>query len=139
MAISEQSRHRLYQRLEELLGSEEGTTLMQHLPPVGWADVATTRDLDALADRTDARFDLVDARFDAIAGRFDDVTDRVDHRFQQFTSVIDARFDAVGHQIHTSEQGLRAEFQRDLRLQGYAIVAALSAVMAILTAAGRFL
>ena len=49
MAITEEGRHRLYQRLEELLGPDEATTLMEHLPPVGWADVATKRDLDHLA------------------------------------------------------------------------------------------
>jgi hypothetical protein len=49
MAISEESRHHLYVRLEKVLGAEEATTLMEHLPPVGWADVATKRDLDALA------------------------------------------------------------------------------------------
>ena len=49
MAISEESRHHLYQRLEEVLGVDDAATLMEHLPPVGWADVATKRDLDALA------------------------------------------------------------------------------------------
>ncbi|HVM07323.1 MAG TPA: hypothetical protein VM345_02580 [Acidimicrobiales bacterium] len=49
MAISEHSRHQLYNRLEELLGGEEAATLMAHLPPVGWADVATKRDVDMLA------------------------------------------------------------------------------------------
>jgi hypothetical protein len=48
MAINEASRHRMYLKLEEVLGSEEATTLMEHLPPVGWADVATKRDLDHL-------------------------------------------------------------------------------------------
>ena len=48
MAITEHDRHRMYQRLEEVLGSEEAATLMEHLPPVGWADVATKRDLDHL-------------------------------------------------------------------------------------------
>ena len=48
MAISEESRHRLYNRLEEVLGTEGASTLMEHLPPVGWADVATKRDLDHL-------------------------------------------------------------------------------------------
>ena len=52
MAIDEQARHRLYDRLEAVLGPEEATILMEHLPPVGWADVATKRDLDALAVAT---------------------------------------------------------------------------------------
>jgi hypothetical protein len=38
----------MYGRLEEVLGVEEAATMMAHLPPVGWADVATKRDLDAL-------------------------------------------------------------------------------------------
>ena len=41
MAISEESRHHLYLPLKAVLGAEEATTLMEHLPPVGWADVAT--------------------------------------------------------------------------------------------------
>lgn len=46
MAVTEAKRHRLYQRLEEVLGAEEATTLMELVPPVGWADVATKADLD---------------------------------------------------------------------------------------------
>lgn len=53
MAIDEQSRHELYLKLEELLGRDEATTLMEHLPPVGWADVATKRDLDQFAHNFD--------------------------------------------------------------------------------------
>jgi hypothetical protein len=48
MSIDERSRHELYLRLEEALGAQEANTLMEHLPPVGWADVATKRDLDQL-------------------------------------------------------------------------------------------
>ena len=50
MAITEEGRHRLYERLEEVLGREQAATLMEHLPPVGWADVATRRDLDNMAN-----------------------------------------------------------------------------------------
>jgi hypothetical protein len=48
--VDERSRHSLYLKLEGILGREEATTLMEHLPPVGWADVATKRDLDQLAE-----------------------------------------------------------------------------------------
>lgn len=60
MAISEESRHHLYQRLEEVLGPEQARTLMEHLPPVGWADVATRRDIDDL--RVATRRDIGDLR-----------------------------------------------------------------------------
>lgn len=48
MALDERARHQLYLRLEEHIGAEAATTLMEHLPPTGWADVATKRDLDQL-------------------------------------------------------------------------------------------
>jgi hypothetical protein len=62
MAITEKSRHELYRRLEEILGPDEATTLMEHLPPVGWADVATKEDLHQLETRLDATIDGLDAR-----------------------------------------------------------------------------
>ena len=71
MAITEEGRHKLYQRLDEVLGKEVATVLMEHLPPVGWADVATKRDLDALEIRIDHRFVTVDQRFDALESRTD--------------------------------------------------------------------
>ena len=51
MAIDERARHALHSRLAAVLGEVEATTLMAHLPPVGWVEVATVRDLDHLADR----------------------------------------------------------------------------------------
>ncbi|MGH9037502.1 MAG: hypothetical protein ACRD0O_17230 [Acidimicrobiia bacterium] len=56
MALDERSRHELYLKLEELLGPESATALMEMLPPVGWADVATKRDLDQLAAVLRAEF-----------------------------------------------------------------------------------
>jgi hypothetical protein len=38
------------------MGTEDASTLMEHLPPVGWADVATKRDLEML--RLEWRADL---------------------------------------------------------------------------------
>ena len=52
MVIDERSRHDLFVKLEQVLGAEEAATLMEHLPPVGWADVATKHDLDQLRAAT---------------------------------------------------------------------------------------
>jgi hypothetical protein len=52
MAVDDQKlRQSLHTRLEAAIGADEAALLMEYLPPVGWADVATKRDLDAL--RTD--------------------------------------------------------------------------------------
>jgi len=55
MAIDERTRHQLFLRLEEVLGDEEANTLMEHLPPVGWADVATKHDLDLRLELSEER------------------------------------------------------------------------------------
>ena len=57
MTINEQSRHELHQRLEETLGPSAAATLMEHLPPVGWADVATKRDLELVQAATEHHID----------------------------------------------------------------------------------
>ncbi len=64
MTVDERSRHELFGQLERALGPEAATTLMEYLPPVGWADVATKRDLDASAalTRSELRTEMVDLR-----------------------------------------------------------------------------
>ena len=65
MTISEETRHHLYLRLEAVLGAEEAATLMEHLPPVGWADVATKRDVDGLAVATKRDIEGLEMRSNA--------------------------------------------------------------------------
>jgi hypothetical protein len=48
MTVDERARHQLFVKLEEVLGAEEATTLMETLPPVGRMDVATRQDLVSL-------------------------------------------------------------------------------------------
>ena len=55
MPIDERKRHALYERLDDVLEEEHADTLMELLPPVGWADVATKRDLDLKLDALEAR------------------------------------------------------------------------------------
>lgn len=46
MAISEHDRFEMHGALRRALGDEAANTMMEHLPPVGWSDVATTQDLE---------------------------------------------------------------------------------------------
>jgi hypothetical protein len=61
------------------MGKERASTMMNLLPPVGWGDVATRRDLELLEERLDHRFDhrfdRVDARIDRIEVRLDGIAE----------------------------------------------------------------
>ena len=105
MAVDERSRRELYRRLEEVLGPEAATTLIEHLRPVDWADVATKQDLAALEERVDLRFARVDDRFDR----------------------VDDRISAMGSE-------LRASFEHELRGQTTTIVFALVSVVLTMAA-----
>ncbi|HUC36002.1 MAG TPA: hypothetical protein VMR97_02640 [Acidimicrobiales bacterium] len=135
MAVSEESRHRLYSKLELVLGSEEATVLMEHLPPVGWADVATKRDLDALEARIGGRFEAVDARFEAVDVRFE----AVDVRFDALESRMDARFDAMDSRFEALEGRLTAKFEYELRMLTWRLLVVLVAAMSVLVTVTRLI
>ena len=121
MAISEESHHHLYQRPEQVLGPSEATVLMEHLPPVGWADVATKRDLDAMETRMNMRFERVDEKFVEVDRRFDGIDRRlggIDERLDR----MDNRFDRIEHQL--------AELPREFR----SLLISVMTVMAVLFA-----
>jgi hypothetical protein len=82
MTIDEQSRHQLYVKLEEVLGSEEASILMEHLPPVGWADVATKRDLDQLAADFNRGHDRLAGEIDHLRESFGRELDELERRNQ---------------------------------------------------------
>lgn len=115
MPVDERSRHQLFRRLDEVLGPEHAATLIEHLPPVGWADVATKRDLDALELRLDQRFALIDERFE-----------RVDERFGWMD-------DSFGQRLEAAKQELIGMFYRELNAQTKTVV--LGMVTIVLTMA----
>jgi hypothetical protein len=48
MSITEASRFQLRTAIGQILSEEAADTLMELLPPVGWADVATKNDINSL-------------------------------------------------------------------------------------------
>jgi hypothetical protein len=60
MALDERAGHEQFLRLEQVLGPASAETLMEMMPPVGWADVATKHDLAALEQRLDLRVDVLE-------------------------------------------------------------------------------
>jgi len=104
MPSSEAERFTLHQTLRSLMPEAVADTLMSHLPPTGWSDIARQADLDAQSlrfDRIDAKFVEIDARFDRIDAKFVEIDarfDRIDAKFVEIDKKfveIDARFDRI--------------------------------------------
>jgi hypothetical protein len=67
------------------VGEAVANTLMEHLPPGGWYDVARTGDfdrietrIDKLEARLDHRIDKLEIRFDKLEARIDKLEIRID-------------------------------------------------------------
>jgi hypothetical protein len=130
MVVDDRSRHELYRRLEEVLGLEAATTLIEHLPPAGWADVATKHDLVNLEERLELRFA---GRFAAIDGRFDQVDERFNAIEERFKG-LDWRFEGLDDRLRGGMSELRAAFERELRGQTTTMVFGLVSVVLTMAA-----
>jgi chromosome segregation ATPase len=87
--ITEADRHHLLNQLETTIGKKAAMTLAEHLPPVGWADVATKTDLEHLridlssqiqreVGRLDGRIGQLDGRIGQLEGRVGALEGRVE-------------------------------------------------------------
>ncbi|HEX9766773.1 MAG TPA: hypothetical protein VGA36_08410 [Nitriliruptorales bacterium] len=155
MTVTERRRHRLHQKLDEVLGVDDATTTMELLPPTGWADVARRDDLDRVEtslrgeiDRVETslrgeivhqgevmneRFASIDHRFDSIDHRFESI----DHRFETVDrqlEALDRRMERFEGQMERLAGELRTEFRSLLRMN----IASTFAALSLGLAAARF-
>jgi hypothetical protein len=127
MATTEHARHRLYQRLNELIGPDEADTLMELLPPTGWADVATKHDLAHHAEMTHARIDALGARTDSGFERLEDMV-----RAQ--VQVLDARIGTEVAGVRIELADLRTELHQSLRMHTLVTVGVLGTLIGVVGA-----
>jgi 3-deoxy-D-arabino-heptulosonate 7-phosphate (DAHP) synthase class II len=69
MSMTEARRTEMHIGLRESLGPRVADSLMEHLPPSGWADVARQSEVNLHFEMVDRRFEEIDRRFDAIEAR----------------------------------------------------------------------
>lgn len=85
MTISETARLDMLSGLRTHVGEAVANTLMEHLPPGGWYDIARTGDFD----RIETRLDRLEIRLDKLEARLDDRIDKLEVRFDKLEARID--------------------------------------------------
>ena len=141
MTTTEAERLRLLQRLEEVLGPDEATTLMDHLPPLGWSDVATKHDLAANRVLTKSDLDLGLGEFRIEFGEF---RTEIREEFAEFRTetrgeMADFRTEIRGEMADFRDEmrgemaALRVEMHQGFRNQILALVSLMFAMMALYT------
>ena len=85
MAISETARLDMLSGLRTHVGEAVANTLMEHLPPGGWYDVARTGDFDRIETRIDKLEARLDDRIDKLEARLDDRLDKLTQKIETNT------------------------------------------------------
>lgn len=130
MTVEERSRRQLQEALMDTIGPEQTDTLLSYLPPTGWAEVATTRDLQAL--RAELRGEIAELRGEVAELRAEITGLRTE---------LHSEIGGLRADMDTFAATLRSEMHRELRLQFYSLATLMTALLAIavtLSATGLF-
>jgi len=117
MPVTEETRHDLHDRLRVVLGPEPALSLMEHLPPVGWKDVATKDDLARVEESLTHQIAAVAAD----VTRLEHNVTRIEHNVSQLGQEMATKTDInrLEHDISRLERAIgetatRAELGHDV-------------------------
>jgi len=106
VTITEAKRLELHQDLRNTIGVEAADTLMEHLPPTGWADVVRRSDLDNQTAVTAGEFALVRSE---MAAEFAAVRNEMATEFAAVRNEMAAEFTAVRNEMKSEFAAVRNE------------------------------
>jgi hypothetical protein len=124
MTISERDRFEMHLELKRLMGDAVADTLMEHLPPSGWGDVARKYDIDGLGNRFDGLVQRVDVLEQRLDKRIDDLEQRLDKRIDDLEERMNRRFNELEAQLNKCIDGLERRLNLAISI-GSAIALAL--------------
>lgn len=133
MTATDRERVQLHRHLDQVLGEEDASTLMRHLPPAGWSDLATNTELGRVETTLRAEITRVETTLRAEITRLDGRIDRVELRLGQLEQRMDRleqRMDRLEGRMGALETRVAA-LPRTLFLQMAALNAATVGVVLV--------
>ena len=117
----------------EAIGPDQTDTLFGYLPPTGWADVATTRDVAALGDGLRGEMSALrgELRGEMSALRGELSGEMAELRSELRGEMAELRSELRGEMAELRGE-LRVEIHHELRVQFYWLVTLLLAILSIL-------
>lgn len=113
MSTAIEDRIRLEDKLREVLGLPEASTLLSYLPHDDPADLATKQDLAALEQRVDGRFLRVDERFERVDGQLTELRSGQDE-LRSGQDELRSGMRELRLELHADMAKLRAEVRGDI-------------------------
>lgn len=115
MPVDDRTRLNLHRKLEVVLGSEEADTLMSHLPPVTWDQVATSGDIDALGStlRAEIAASATQLRTEMHSQNQQLRTD-LESQNRQLRTEVASQFQQLRTEMQSSDEQLRNELRTEI-------------------------
>ena len=128
MTLDETTRFRITNKFVGILGDEDAAKLMDSIPPIDWDRFATKDDIAAATILTKAEMELEFANLRSeVTVQFANFRTEVAVQFAE----VRTEFADVRTEMRTGFANLRAEFAHSMRMNTFAIIGSLAALMTV--------